>query len=173
MMPSRLALLLTCALVPVPAEVAANVALPRALTSVADKVVVLKSQRKLMLMSAEQTLRTYRISLGANPVGAKFRRGDHKTPEGLYTLNRRNARSQYYRSIHISYPNADDRARARKLGVSPGGDIFLHGWPNGYKPSAETEDLGDWTDGCIAVSDPEMDEIWQAVPNGTPIEIRP
>ena len=167
------AFLLICALAQTPGDVSASSDPPPAPTSVADKVVVLKSQRKLMLRKADQTLKTYRISLGTNPVGPKSRQGDHKTPEGLYTLDRHNAKSEFYRSIHISYPNAADRARARRLGVSPGGDVFLHGWPNGYRPSAQSEDLGDWTDGCIAVTDSEMDEIWRAVPDGTPIEIRP
>ncbi len=166
------ALLLTWALVQIPIEVSAS-DLPLAPTSVADKVIVLKSQRELMLMKSHRTLKTYRISLGTNPIGPKNRQGDHRTPEGLYTLDRHNAKSQFYRSIHISYPNAADRARAKKLGVLPGGDVFLHGLPNEYKPSSQAEDLGDWTDGCIAVTDPEMDEIWQAVPDGTPIEIRP
>jgi murein L,D-transpeptidase YafK len=142
-------------------------------SAVVDNVIVLKSKRQLMLMKGDQMLKTYRIALGADPVGPKSRQGDHKTPEGLYVLDRRNQKSQFYRSIHISYPNAADRARATKLAVPPGGDIFVHGWPNGYKPSAKEEDLGDWTDGCIAVTDLEMDEIWRVVPDGTPIEIRP
>jgi murein L,D-transpeptidase YafK len=141
-------------------------------SAVVDKVLVLKSARKLMLMNGNHLLKTYRISLGTNPVGTKTRQGDHKTPEGHYILDRHNENSQYHRSIHISYPNAADRARAHKLGLSPGGDIFLHGWPNGYNATADGP-LEDWTDGCIAVTNPEIDEIFRAVPDGTPIEIRP
>jgi murein L,D-transpeptidase YafK len=139
---------------------------------VADKVIVLKSERKLMLMKSDKVLKTYRIALGKDPLGGKTRQGDHKTPEGNYLLDRHNERSQFHRSIHISYPNADDRARARRLGVSSGGDIFLHGLPNGNEP-APHQTLEDWTDGCIAVTDSEIDEIFRAVPDGTRIEIKP
>ncbi len=113
------------------------------------------------------------MTLGGNPVGAKTRQGDHKTPEGNYILDSRNLHSQYYRSIHISYPNTHDRAAARQSGVSPGGDVFIHGLPNGYGWVGPSHRLKDWTDGCIALTNAEMDEVWQAVPNGTPIEIRP
>lgn len=106
-------------------------------------------------------------------MGAKTQQGDHKTPEGLYVLDSRNAHSQFYKSIHISYPNAHDRAAARAKGASPGGDVFVHGLPNGYRMVGAAHRLKDWTDGCIAVTDEEIDEIWAAVPDGTPIEIRP
>ena len=139
--------------------------------AIADKVVVLKSERKLLLMKGDTVLKTYRVSLGGSPVGPKVKQGDSKTPEGKYVLDRHNALSHYHRSIHISYPNAEDVARARKLGVSPGGDVFLHGKPHDF--SGTSEELGDWTDGCIAVTNAEMDEIWRAVPDGTPIEIKP
>ena len=91
----------------------------------------------------------------------------------MYILDRRNEHSHYYRAIHVSYPNADDRARARRLGVSAGGDIMIHGLPNGYGWIGKEHRARDWTDGCIAVTNEEMDEIWKVVPNGTPIEIRP
>jgi murein L,D-transpeptidase YafK len=146
--------------------------IPLAPAAIADKVVVIKNEHKLLLMKDGRVLKTYLVSLGESPVGAKMRRGDHKTPEGDYVLDWHNPRSEYYRSIHISYPNEADRKRARRMGVSPGGDVFVHGLPNDYKPLAH-ENLGDWTDGCIAVTDAEMDEIWRAVPDGTPIEIRP
>jgi len=94
---------------------------------IVDKVVVHKRERKLMLMNGHRLLKSYRISLGANPVGAKVKQGDRKTPEGSYTLDWHNDHSQYHRSIHISYPNTADRARAHRLGVPPGGDIYLHG----------------------------------------------
>ena len=143
---------------------------PLPASTMADKVVVLKGDRKLLLMKGDEVLKTYIISLGGNPVGGKIRQGDSKTPEGHYVLDRHNAHSQYHKSIHISYPNAEDVARARKLGVPPGGDVFLHGLPNDFHgPSG----LGDWTFGCIAVTNDDMDEIWRAVADGTPIEIKP
>jgi murein L,D-transpeptidase YafK len=139
-------------------------------SAMADKVVVLKGERKLLLMKGDKVLKTYTISLGGNPVGGKIRQGDSKTPEGNYVLDRHNAHSQYHKSIHISYPNAEDVARARRLGVPPGGDVFLHGLPNDFHgPSG----FGDWTFGCIAVTNAEIDEIWRVVANGTPIEIKP
>jgi len=139
----------------------------------ADRVLVVKSERKLILLNHGQIIKTYKVALGGNPRGAKTQQGDHKTPEGVYVLDRRNEHSQFYRSIHISYPNTDDRARARKLGVSPGGDVMLHGLPNGYGWIGSGHRERDWTDGCIAVTNEEIDEIWRTVPDGTPIEIRP
>ena len=144
---------------------------PLPTSAVADKVVVLKSQRTLLLMKGDEVLKRYIVSLGGDPVGPKIRQGDNKTPEGTYVLDRHNSNSQYHRSIHISYPNADDLARARKLHVPPGGELFIHGLPNDFHGHSDA--LGDWTEGCIAVSDAEMDEIWRAVADGTPIEIRP
>ena len=143
------------------------------LTLRADRVLVVKSERKLILLSHGQVIKTYKVALGGNPRGAKTRQGDHKTPEGLYVLDRRNEHSQFYRSIHISYPNAEDRARAHNLGVSSGGDVMLHGLPNGYGWIGAAHRERDWTDGCIAVTNEEIDEIWRMVPDGTPIEIRP
>ncbi len=139
----------------------------------ADKVVVLKGKRELMLLRNGQALKTYKIALGDNPIGPKTRTGDRRTPEGLYVLDYRNPKSKFHLSSHISYPNAQDRANAAKMGVSPGGDIFVHGLPNGYGWMGATHLLHDWTDGCIAVTDQEIEELWRAVPNGTPIEIKP
>ena len=139
----------------------------------ADSVIVLKKDRILQLLSHGRVMKSYKIALGANPVGPKRQRGDHRTPEGLYVLDSRNEHSQFYKSIHISYPNPHDRAAARQRGVSPGGDVFVHGLPNGYGFLGSSHRLKDWTDGCIAVTDQEMDEIWKAVADGTPIEIRP
>jgi murein L,D-transpeptidase YafK len=139
----------------------------------ADRVIVLKKEHTLELLCRGKVIKTYKVALGGDPVGAKTRQGDHKTPEGEYVLDSRNAQSQFYKSIHISYPNARDRAAAHKNGVSPGGDVFVHGLPNGYGWIGEGHRAKDWTDGCIAVTDQEMDEIWLAVANGTPIEIRP
>jgi murein L,D-transpeptidase YafK len=139
----------------------------------ADRVVVLKKERTLQLLSQGKVIKTYKVALGGDPVGAKARQGDHKTPEGEYVLDARNAHSQFYKSIHISYPSARDRAAARKKGVSPGGDVFVHGLPNGYGWVGAGHREKDWTDGCIAVTNQEIDEIWLAVADGTPIEIRP
>jgi len=139
----------------------------------ADRVVVLKKERTLQLFNQGKMIKTYNVALGGDPVGPKRRQGDHKTPEGNYVLDSRNPRSQFYKSIHISYPNADDRAAARLKGVSPGGDVFVQGLPKGYGWVGASHRLKDWTDGCVAVTNQEIDEIWQAVPDGTPIEIRP
>lgn len=139
----------------------------------ADRVVVLKRERTLQLLSQGKVIKSYKVALGGDPVGPKTRQGDHKTPEGEYVLDSRNAHSQFYRSIHISYPSAKDRAVARQKGVSPGGDVFVHGLPNGYGWVGASHRLKDWTDGCIAVTNEEMNEIWIAVTDGTPIEIRP
>lgn len=138
-----------------------------------DHVLVLKKDRRLELLSQGKVIKSYKVALGGDPVGPKTRQGDHKTPEGIYVLDRRNAHSQFHKSIHISYPNAKERAAARVNGVSPGGDVFVHGLPNGYGRIGAAHRLRDWTDGCIAVSDEEIEEIWNAVPDGTPIEIRP
>jgi len=135
----------------------------------ADRVVVLKKERTLELLNHGKVIKTYKVALG----GPKTQQGDHKTPEGAYVLDSRNPHSQFYKSIHVSYPNASDRGAARQKGVSPGGDVFVHGLPNGYRYVGAAHRLKDWTDGCIAVTDEEMDEIWLAVSDGTPIEIRP
>ena len=138
-----------------------------------DSVVVYKQQRKLVLLLHGKEVKSYRVALGAEPVGPKTRQGDHRTPEGLYVLDARNAHSQFYKAYHVSYPSAKDKAAARKLGVSPGGDVMLHGLPKDYAWVGEAHTLHDWTDGCIAVTDEEMDEIWKLLPVGTPIEIKP
>jgi len=139
----------------------------------ADRVLVLKKERTLQLLRQGKMIRSYRVALGGDPIGPKTRQGDHKTPEGLYVLDSRNPHSQFYKSIHISYPSAREREGARQRGVSPGGDVFVHGLPNGYRWVGSSHRLKDWTDGCIAVTNAEMDEIWQAVADSTPIEIRP
>jgi murein L,D-transpeptidase YafK len=120
-----------------------------------------------------KVLKKYKVALGGEPTGPKERQGDHKTPEGVYVLDRRNERSHFYRSLHVSYPNGEDRARAQKAGVDPGGDIVVHGLPNGVGWIGSAHRMRNWTDGCIAVTNEEMDEIWRSVPDGTPIEIRP
>jgi murein L,D-transpeptidase YafK len=139
----------------------------------ADRVIVLKKERILRLESHGREIKTYKVALGGDPIGPKSRQGDHKTPEGIYVLDFRNAHSKFYKAIHISYPSARDRAAAREQGASPGGDVFLHGLPNGFGYLGAAHRLKDWTDGCIAVTNAEIDEIWGAVPDGTPIEIQP
>lgn len=139
----------------------------------AHKVVVLKSLRRLLLLRDGRVLRGYRVALGREPSGPKTQEGDGRTPEGLYRLDWRNPNSSFYRSIHVSYPNRKDRQRAQKLGASPGGDIMIHGLPNGREAIGEDHTKWDWTDGCIAVTNEEMDEIWSAIQTGTVIEIRP
>lgn len=139
----------------------------------ADQVIVAKSARTLTLLEHGKVLRTYKVALGGTPVGAKEQQGDHKTPEGHYVLDRRNPKSRFYKSIHVSYPNDQDEKRAAQRGVSPGGDIMVHGLPNGFGWLGATHRNMDWTDGCIAVTNAEMDEIWELVADGTPIEIRP
>jgi murein L,D-transpeptidase YafK len=140
----------------------------------ADRVLVYKADRSLLLMRGKQVLRAYRVALGSVPDGAKISHGDGRTPEGDYILDWRKEGSQFYRAIHISYPNAADRDRAGALGLSPGGGIMIHGLPNhmvGIEQRSHAS--GDWTNGCIAVTNREMDEIWALVADGTPIEIRP
>jgi murein L,D-transpeptidase YafK len=133
-----------------------------------DRVVVYKSQRKMVLFSNGKEVKSYRVALGTQPVGPKQRKDDHKTPEGSYILDSRNAHSQFYKAFHITYPGPKDIQLARKLGVRPGGAIMLHGLPEGYAWDGE-----DWTDGCIAVTNKDMDELWDNVRVGTPIEIKP
>jgi murein L,D-transpeptidase YafK len=125
----------------------------------------------MMLYRGGQQIRTYKVSLGGEPKGAKALQGDHRTPEGDYVIDARNEHSHYYKSLHVSYPNAADRERAQKLKASPGGDIMIHGLPNGEGYIGKAHLLHDWTDGCIAVTDGEMDEIWKLVP--TVVQIRP
>lgn len=139
----------------------------------ADFVLVRKSERRLYLMRRGEVLRSYRVALGLNPIGHKERSGDFRTPEGRYRLERRNPRSDFFLSIQVSYPNAQDVAHARRNGWSPGGSIMIHGLPNEPRKGADYYATQDWTDGCIAVSNADMLEIWMLVGNNTPIEIEP
>lgn len=131
-------------------------------------VVVNKGDRKMFLLHNDEVLKTYRIGLGFAPRGHKAIEGDGRTPEGRYRIDRRNPNSEFYLSIGISYPNEQDRARAKALGKSPGGDIFIHGRPKKYRKAPR-----DWTAGCIAVKNREMEDIYAMVRNGTPITINP
>jgi murein L,D-transpeptidase YafK len=138
-----------------------------------DKVIVYKGKRSMLLLRGGEVLKTYRVSLGKNPVGPKEKEGDKKTPEGKYILDWKNPNSKYHLSIHISYPNDDDKRNAEQKGVSPGGEIMIHGCPNGFGWNWKYYKEIDWTDGCIAVSNEEIEEIWNTVENGTEIEINP
>ena len=144
---------------------------PIANNVIIDKVFVDKSERILNLLSEGTIVKSYHIALGNSPVGHKQQQGDERTPIGNYTLDYKNENSIAHRSIHISYPNAADKAQAKSLGVNPGGDIMIHGQMNGFGHLAWLNQKRDWTDGCIAVTDDEMDEIMAAVKVGTTIEI--
>ncbi|MHC4458772.1 MAG: L,D-transpeptidase family protein [Planctomycetota bacterium] len=139
----------------------------------ADKVIVEKHARQMILLSKGRVVKKYKISLGRNPKGPKVRAGDRKTPEGAYVIDSRNPRSRYHLSLRISYPNLSDTKRAKQLGVSSGGDIMIHGIRKGFGWLGPLHRLVNWTKGCIAVTNREIEEIWRAVPNGTQIEIRP
>ena len=140
---------------------------------VADFVLVIKSESRLYLLHEGKELASFKVAFGGNPRGHKQQQGDERTPEGRYTLDYKNAQSAYYKSIHVSYPNDKDRESAKKRGVDPGGHIMVHGQRNGYEGFATIVQLFNWTDGCIALSNKDMDVVWQTVNPGTPIEIRP
>ena len=138
-----------------------------------DRILIEKSTRRLMLISQGEVLKSYKIALGGNPIGPKERQGDNKTPEGTYVIDARNRDSRFHLSLHISYPNERDKKRAKELGVSPGGDIMIHGIKNGFSQVGDAHAGVDWTKGCIAVTDQEIEEIDKLAPNGTIVEIRP
>jgi murein L,D-transpeptidase YafK len=139
----------------------------------ADAVLVVKSEKRLYLLDEGDAFASYHVTFGGDPEGHKERQGDGRTPEGRYVLDYKNSQSAYYRSIHVSYPNRQDRRVAKDLGVKPGGDIMVHGQPNGWGWAGFMLQTISWTDGCIALTDSDMDHVWQAVDPGTPIEIRP
>ena len=139
----------------------------------ADKVLIEKEERRLTLFSVGEVIKTYKIALGGNPIGPKVKLGDNKTPEGTYTIESRNRYSQYHLSLRISYPNEEDKKRARAFGVNPGGDIMIHGIKNGFAWAGASHSEVDWTNGCVAVTNDEMEEIFRLVPDGTAVEIRP
>jgi murein L,D-transpeptidase YafK len=155
-------LLIACASVVVTSRLAAQTA-----TKV-DRIVVEKSKRTLTLLAGPKILKTYKVALGGQPVGAKDRQGDHKTPEGIYSVDAKNPNS-----LHISYPNQTDRAHARKLGVSAGGDVEIHGLGSKWGWIGAKHRLTDWTDGCVALTNQEIDEIYPLVAVGTIVEIKP
>jgi len=132
-----------------------------------------KSDRKLSIFRDGKSLKTYRVALGGNPIGAKEQEGDRKTPEGVYTIDYRNPNSDYHLALHVSYPSDEDNTRAAQRGVNAGFDIMIHGLPNGHGWIGAFHRWKDWTAGCIALTDEEIEELWRVTPDGTPIEIRP
>jgi tetratricopeptide (TPR) repeat protein len=139
----------------------------------ADKILIEKKDRRLTLLSRGNVIKAYKVALGTNPDGPKEMQGDNKTPEGTYIIDSRNRDSRYHMSLHISYPNEEDKRRAKRKGVSPGGDIMIHGLINDYAWIGNAHTSYDWTKGCIAVTDEEIEEIDKLVLDGTVVEIKP
>ncbi len=140
---------------------------------IADRIMVEKSIRRLTLMKNGIVLKSYKVALGRKPIGDKEREGDNRTPEGIYKIDRRNARSRFYRALHISYPTPSQIDKSKKLGVGPGGDILIHGLPSSLAWVGSMHRMFDWTAGCVAVTNAEIDEIWRVVPDDTTVEIKP
>ena len=138
-----------------------------------DRIVVEKSARRLAVFRDGNRMKTYRIAVGRNPVGAKQEEGDMKTPEGMYKIDSRNPQSSFHLALHLSYPTDEDDKRAAAHGVSAGSDIMIHGIPNGRGWIGAFHRWKDWTAGCIAVTDEEIEELWRVTPESTTIEIRP
>ena len=138
-----------------------------------DRIVIEKSARTLSIFANSKKLKTYRVALGRNPVGAKQEEGDKKTPEGIYKIDSRNPQSSFHVALHVSYPSDEDKRRAAGRGVSAGFDIMIHGIQNGLGWIGAFHRLHDWTAGCIAVTDEEIEELWRVTPDGTTVEIRP
>ncbi|MEL6318401.1 MAG: L,D-transpeptidase family protein [Pseudomonadota bacterium] len=139
----------------------------------ADRIEVRKADRLLLLFRGEKELARYEVALGFAPEGHKTREGDGKTPEGRYRIDRKNPNSSYHLSLGLDYPRAADRDAAKRAGVSPGGDIFIHGLPNGWSGIGSAHRLRDWTAGCVAVTNAEIEEIWTRVAVGAPIDLLP
>jgi murein L,D-transpeptidase YafK len=158
---------------PVSADSVAEPTAPAGILLPADRVIVHKSERRMELLHAGRAIANYRVSLGLNPSGQKQREGDFRTPEGSYRLTRRNARSDFFLSVQVSYPEAADLTLARRNGWSPGGSIMVHGLPNLPKYARDRYLNTDWTDGCIALSNEDMLDFWLLTGPGTPIEIHP
>jgi murein L,D-transpeptidase YafK len=139
----------------------------------ADSIVIEKAARRMTLYHIGRPIRSYLVALGGNPVGDKIAAGDRRTPEGLFSIEARNPYSKYHLSLKISYPDVRARQRAAALGVDPGGNIMIHGLPNGRGDVGAYHRISDWTNGCVALTDEEIEEIWSAVPIGTPVHIKP
>lgn len=144
---------------------------PPPLTGTVDRIVVEKAARRLTLWQNGKEIRSYPVALGFSPAGDKQRQGDGKTPEGIFRIDRRNDRSKFHLSLGLDYPQAEDRARAKKGGYDPGGDIMLHGQPNAMPKGMKAK--GDWTAGCVALTNAQIEEIWRVTQIGTVVEVRP
>jgi murein L,D-transpeptidase YafK len=138
-----------------------------------DRIIVEKSKRTMTLLKQDKEVRTYKIALGRDPVGPKVRMGDKKTPEGVYFVDYKVRNSIYHRALHLSYPNAEDRERARSMGVPPGGSIMIHGMKQDKLWMGDVQYLFNWTNGCIALTNDEIEEVWKLVSTWTPVEIKP
>lgn len=138
-----------------------------------DSIVVEKKAHRLTLYRMGRPMRSYLVALGAEPAKDKESAGDRRTPEGMFSIESRNSNSEYHLALRISYPDAAHRARAEELGVSPGGNIMIHGLPNGKGKTGAYHRTRDWTNGCVALTDEEIEEIWNVVPIGTPVQIKP
>jgi murein L,D-transpeptidase YafK len=138
-----------------------------------DRIVIEKSKRTMTLLRQQQEVAVYRVALGRDPIGPKVMQGDNRTPEGLYFVDYKIRKSVYHRALHLTYPNLDDLTRADSLGVSPGSDIMIHGLGKKQLWMGDVQYLFDWTNGCIALTNNEIEEIWDIVPLWTPVEIRP
>ena len=157
---------------PTPGNITVVPRLPRG-TPMVDSIVVEKRAHRLSLYYNGRRVRSYLVALGANPAEDKFGAGDRRTPQGVFWVDYRNPESQYHRALHLTYPDSAHLARAVAKGVPPGGDIMIHGLPNGLGAAGASHRENDWTNGCIALTDEEIDEIFAAVDVGTPVEIRP
>jgi murein L,D-transpeptidase YafK len=146
---------------------------PLPVGTVVDRILVEKSARRLSIFRDGRRLKSYRVALGRNPVGAKQEEGDTKTPEGVYKIDSRNPQSDYHLALHVSYPSDEDKMRAAERGVNAGFDIMIHGIQNGAGWIGAFHRWRDWTAGCIALTDEEIEELWRVVPDQTPVEIRP
>ena len=158
---------------PAHAVVAFELTPPPPPLALVDSIVVEKKARKLTLYRDGKPARTYLVALGGSPLGDKLRAGDRKTPEGLFYIDARQPNSKYHLALHISYPDAAHRARSQAIGAEPGGDIMIHGLPNGMGNAGASHRQDDWTNGCVALTDQEIEQIWSVVPIGTPVEIKP
>ena len=146
---------------------------PLPLGTTIDRIIVEKAARKLSIFANGKNLKSYRVALGRNPVGPKRQEGDMKTPEGIYTIDSRNPQSDFHLALHISYPSEEDITRATDRGVPAGFDIMIHGLRNGLGWIGAFHRWQDWTAGCIALTDEEIEELWRVTPDGTPVELRP
>jgi murein L,D-transpeptidase YafK len=141
--------------------------------ALADSVVIEKKAHRLTLYHLGQPFRRFRVALGGQPTGDKVSAGDRRTPEGVFAVEERNGNSDFHLALRLAYPDERHQARADSLGVSPGGDIMIHGLPRGRSALGAQHRLVDWTNGCVALTDEEIEELWLAVPIGTPVEIKP